>query len=189
MRTANETAEAVEFINQEYLINTPINNAVAKDNGIGGANLRRRPLPISALGKDDFCVLRPGESVGIDAIELAEKGFAKVNVAIPNDACPSFKGDMFIFQQHFDLSPITRTVARKNDIGGIAGASLRRRPLQLSMLTSDEVCELKPNQSIGVNAVQAGRDGFTKVNVIVPSPSCPSFKGNVFVFSKHFSFD
>lgn len=189
MRTANETAEAVEFINQEYLVNTPVNNAVAKDNGIGGANLRRRPLPISLLGKDDFCVLRPGESVGIDAIESAGKGFAKVNIAIPNAACPSFQGDTFIFRQHFDLSPITKTVARKNDIGGIEGASLRRRPLQLSKLTSDEVCELKPNQSIGVNAVQAVRDGFTKVNVIVPSPSCPSFKGNVFVFSKHFNFD
>jgi len=59
LRTANETAEAVEFINHEYLINTPINNAVAKDNGIGGANLRRRPLQLSELGKDGFCVLKP----------------------------------------------------------------------------------------------------------------------------------
>ena len=189
MRTANETAEAVEFINQQYLINTPVNNAVAKDNGIGGANLRRRPLQISQLGKDDFCVLRSGESVGIDAIESVGNGFAKVNIAIPNAACPSFKGDMFIFQQHFDLSPIIKTVARKNDIGGVEGAILRRRPLQVSMLTSDEVCELKPNQSVGVNAVQAVRDGFTKVNIIVPSPSCPSFKENVFVFTKHFNFD
>jgi len=189
LRTANETAEAVEFINHEYLINTPINNAVAKDNGIGGANLRRRPLQLSELGKDGFCVLKPGESVGIDAIESGGKGFMKINVVIPNDSCPSFKGDLFIFQKHFDVSPITKAVAKKNDVGDVAGASLRRRPLQLSKLTSDEFCELKPNQSIGVNAVQAVRDGFTKVNVIVPSPSCPSFKGNVFVFSKHFNFD
>ena len=189
MRTANETAEAVEFINQEYLINTPINNAVAKDNGIGGANLRRQPLQISELGKDDFCVLRTGQSVGIDAIKPAGKGFAKVNVAIPNAACPSFRGEMFIFQEHFDLSPITRAVAKRNDVGGIEGASLRRRPLQLSQLANDEFCELKPNQSVGVNAVQAGRDGFAKVNIIVPSPACPSLKGNAFVFSKHFNFD
>ncbi len=189
MRTANETAEAVEFINQEYLINTPINNAVAKGNGIGGATLRRQPLQMSELGKDDFCVLRAGQSVGIDAIKSVGKGFAKVNVAIPNAACPSFRGEMFIFQEHFDLFPITKAVAKKNDVGGVEGAILRHRPLQLSQLTSDEFCELKPNQSVGVNAVQAVRDGFTKVNIIVPSPSCPSFKGNVFVFSKHFNFD
>ena len=188
-RTANETAEAAEFINQQYLINTPVNNAVAKDNGIGGANLRRRPLPLSALKQNEFCVLRPGQSVGIDKVEPAENGFVKVDVAIPNTACPSFRGETFLFQKHFDLAPITKTVAKRVTINGVEGAHLRRRPLQLSKLTEEESCLLKPNQSIGVNAVQAARDGFTKVNVIVPSPTCPAFKGNVFVFNKHFNFD
>ncbi len=189
MRTANETAEAVEFINHEYLFNTPVTNTVAKDNGIGGANLRRKPLQLSSLPENDFCVLKPGETVGIDAIESVGQGFSKVNVVIPNSSCPTFKGETFIFEKHFDLAPITKAVAKDNDINGAKGAHLRSRPLQLSQLPSDEFCQLDPNQSIGVNAVQAMKDGFTKVNVIIPSPSCPSFKGDVFVFNKHFNFD
>ncbi len=41
MRTANETAEAVEFINHEYLQHESIINVVAKNNGFDGAHLRR----------------------------------------------------------------------------------------------------------------------------------------------------
>ncbi|MEM9092386.1 MAG: hypothetical protein AAGC93_27100 [Cyanobacteria bacterium P01_F01_bin.53] len=190
MRTANETAEAVEFINHEYLSNLSLNksvkNAVAKDNGIGGAHLRQQPLQLSSLAKGDFCELEPGETVGIDTIKSIENGFAKVNVVLPNSACPTFKGEKFIFEKHFDLEPITKAVAKSN---GINGAHLRSKPLQLSQLKSDESCLLNPNQSIGVNEVQVMKDGFSKVNVTIPSPSCPTFKGEVFVFNKHFNFD
>ena len=151
--------------------------------------MRRKPLQLSSLAGDDFCALKPGETIGIDAIESVGQGFSKVNVVIPNSACPTFQGETFIFDKHFDLAPITRAVAKDNDINGTKGAQLRSRPLQLSQLPSDEFCQLDPNQSIGVNAVQAMKDGFTKVNVIIPSPSCPSFKGDVFVFNKHFNFD
>ncbi len=88
MRTANETAEAVEFINHEYLQHESIINVVAKNNGFDGAHLRRRPEQLSALGAGNFCVLETGESVGIGNIEPVKNGFAKVNVVIPNSSCP-----------------------------------------------------------------------------------------------------
>ncbi len=48
---------------------------------------------------------------------------------------------------------------------------------------------MNPNQSVGTNAVEMLANGFAKVNVIIPSPSCPGFEGEVFAFSKHFNFD
>ncbi|MEM6450336.1 MAG: hypothetical protein AAF703_08490 [Cyanobacteria bacterium P01_D01_bin.105] len=187
MRTANETAEAAEFINREYLQHASVINTVAKENGLGGAHLRRRPEQLSALSDRDFCVLKPGELVSVDSVESVGDGFAKIDILGPNSACPSFKGKAFIFEEHFDWTPITKVVAKQSS--ELNGGHLRRFPMALSALASDESCLMQPNQSVGINGAELMADGFTKINVTIPSPSCPTFKGEVFAFSKHFNFD
>ena len=80
---------------------------------------------------------------------------------------------------------VPRIVAKDN---GMGGAHLRRYPKQLSELQVNEVCVMKVNQVVGVNRVEDVGNGFTRINVVVPSTACPSFKGEVYVFRKHFNF-
>ena len=82
-------------------------------------------------------------------------------------------------------SSITKAIAKNN---GMDGAHLRRRPLQRSQLSADEVCVVKTDSAIGINSFEDVGNGFVKVNVIIPSSSCPAFRGELYVFKKHFNF-
>ena len=80
---------------------------------------------------------------------------------------------------------ISKVIAKDN---GMEGGHLRRRPKQLSALSASEFCVMKTDAVVGINAYEEGRDGFVKINVIIPSSSCPAFKGELYVFKKHFNF-
>jgi hypothetical protein len=80
---------------------------------------------------------------------------------------------------------ITKAVAKDN---GFKGAHLRRKPQQLSALRSNEFCVMKTDSVVGINAFEDLGNGFVKINVTVPSSSCPGFTSVLYVFRKHFNF-
>jgi Pyruvate phosphate dikinase, AMP/ATP-binding domain len=80
---------------------------------------------------------------------------------------------------------ITKAVAKDN---GFKGAHLRRKPQQLLTLRSNEFCVVKTDSVVGLNAFEDVGNGFVKLNVTVPSSSCPGFTGVLYVFRKHFNF-
>ncbi|WP_264327361.1 PEP/pyruvate-binding domain-containing protein [Romeriopsis navalis] len=76
---------------------------VAKDNGMGGAHLRRYPKQLSELRDDQMCIMKVNQVVGINRVEDVGNGFAKINVVVPCTACPSFKGEVYVFRKHFNF--------------------------------------------------------------------------------------
>ena len=83
--------------------NDSIRKVVAKDNGMDGGHLRRRPLQLSALDASEFCVMKTDSVIGINAFEEIGNGFVKVNVTVTSSSCPDFRGEMYLFKQHFNF--------------------------------------------------------------------------------------
>ena len=107
-----EVEKVVLYIKQSRLLNldseatrpnNSITKAVAKDNGMAGAHLRRKPQQLSALAPSEFCVMKTDSAIGINAYEEMGNGFVKVNVIIPSSACPTFRGELYVYKQHFNF--------------------------------------------------------------------------------------
>ena len=83
--------------------NSSISKVVAKDNGMEGGHLRRRPQQLSALAPSEFCVMKTDTVVGINAYEEVGNGFVKINVTVPSSFCPGFRGELYVFKKHFSF--------------------------------------------------------------------------------------
>jgi hypothetical protein len=83
--------------------NASITKAVAKDNGMQGAHLRRKPQQLSTLKPNEFCVVKTDSVIGINAFEEVGNGFVKLNVTVPSSSCPDFTGVVYVFQKHFNF--------------------------------------------------------------------------------------
>ncbi len=83
--------------------NASITKAVAKDNGMKGAHLRRKPQQLSTLKASEFCVVKTDSVVGINAFEDLGNGFVKINVTVPSSSCPGFTGVLYVFHNHFNF--------------------------------------------------------------------------------------
>lgn len=83
--------------------NNSITKAVAKDNGMQGAHLRRRPKQLAELRPDEYCVIKTDQVIGVSAYEEIGNGYVKLNVTIPSAACPAFRGELYVFKQHFNF--------------------------------------------------------------------------------------
>jgi hypothetical protein len=78
--------------------------ATAKENGLGGAHVRRAPKQLSQLGAADFCLIKPNHALGLrDAVD-AGNGFLRANVTIASGDCPDFDGEVFLFKAHFAIA-------------------------------------------------------------------------------------
>ncbi len=82
-----------------------IRKAVAKNNGMSGAHLRRFPKQIASLTPSDFCFMPVNSTVGISAAVEVGNGFSEIVVAAPSSACPGFKGKIYVFSKHFNFLP------------------------------------------------------------------------------------
>jgi hypothetical protein len=107
-----ESGKIALYIKQSRLLNldyeaaqpnSSITKAVAKDNAMQGAHLRRKPKQISALRPDEYCVMKTDQVVGVNAYEEVGNGFVKLNITIPTSSCPSFKGEVYVYKQHFNF--------------------------------------------------------------------------------------
>jgi hypothetical protein len=79
--------------------------AVAKDNAMSGAHLRRSPKQISDLNPSDSCFMPVNTTVGISSVIDLGNGFSEVVVSTPSSACPGFKGKIYVFSKHFNFIP------------------------------------------------------------------------------------
>jgi hypothetical protein len=107
-----EGAQIALYVKQSRLLNleqdaaapnASITKAVAKDNGMKGAHLRRKPQQLSSLKANEFCVVKTDSVVGINSFEDVGNGFVKVNVTVPSSSCPGFTGVLYVFRQHFNF--------------------------------------------------------------------------------------
>ncbi len=107
-----EGTQIVLYVKQSRLLNlddeatqpnASITKAVAKDNGMKGAHLRRKPQQLSTLKANEFCVVKTDSVVGINAFEDLGNGFAKINVTVPSSSCPGFTGVLYVFHNHFNF--------------------------------------------------------------------------------------
>ena len=83
--------------------NSSISKAIAKNNGMDGAHLRRAPKQLSALKSGEFCVMKADSVIGINQFEPVGNGFAKLNVTIPSSSCRNFTGTVYVFEKHFNF--------------------------------------------------------------------------------------
>lgn len=83
--------------------NDSIRKAVAKDNGMDGAHLRRRPRQLSELAAGEVCGMKTDSVIAINAFEDVGNGFVKLNVTIPSSSCPTFRGELYAFRKHFNF--------------------------------------------------------------------------------------
>ncbi|MGB7087542.1 MAG: hypothetical protein WBD47_18425, partial [Phormidesmis sp.] len=97
------TFKGEAFAFKKHFSFSTMTKAVAQRNEIGGGHLRRRPVQLSALADGDVCVMKPNRAVGIGSFEDAGNGFVKVNVTAPSSSCPDFKGELFLFGNHFNF--------------------------------------------------------------------------------------
>ncbi len=94
------------LLNLDYEASEPgnsISKAIAKNNGMDGAHLRRQPKQLSELSSNDFCIMKTASVVGIDSFEPAGNGFVKINITIPSSSCPEFTGTAYVFENHFSF--------------------------------------------------------------------------------------
>lgn len=107
----SEGDQVVLYVKQSRLLNLEheavkpndsIRKAIAKDNGMDGAHLRRQPRQLSALSASEFCVVKTDSAIGINSFESVGNGFVKVNVTIPSSSCPLFTGQLYLFRKHFN---------------------------------------------------------------------------------------
>jgi hypothetical protein len=103
-----EGGKVVLYVKQSRLLNltepaSPIPKVVAKDNGMGGAHLRRQPKQLSELKANEFCVMKTNEVVGVNLIEDLGNGFVKLNVVVASTTCPNFTGILYVFKSHFNF--------------------------------------------------------------------------------------
>ena len=107
-----ENGQVVLYVKQSRLLNldyeaaepnNSIAKAIAKNNGMDGAHLRRQPKQLSALRPDDFCVVKTDSVVGINRYEPVGNGFIKLNITIPSSSCPDFIGPVYVFEKHFNF--------------------------------------------------------------------------------------
>jgi hypothetical protein len=103
-----EGGKVVLYVKQSRLLNltepaSPMSKVVAKDNGMGGAHLRRQPKQLSELKANEFCVVKANEVVGVNFIEDLGNGFVKLNVVTASTSCPAFTGILYIFKSHFNF--------------------------------------------------------------------------------------
>lgn len=80
---------------------------------------------------------------------------------------------------------IVKAIAKGN---GMNGAHLRRQPKPLSALAPEEFSLVQADSVVGINAFEDVGGGFVKLNVIIPSSSCPAFRGEMYVLREHFNF-
>ncbi|MEM9092029.1 MAG: PEP/pyruvate-binding domain-containing protein [Cyanobacteria bacterium P01_F01_bin.53] len=83
--------------------NDSIRKVVAKDNGMDGGHLRRRPQQLANLRPEEVCVMKTDSVIGINSFETVGNGFVKVNITIPSSSCPDFRGEMYLFRKHFNF--------------------------------------------------------------------------------------
>ncbi|MEO1621238.1 MAG: PEP/pyruvate-binding domain-containing protein [Cyanobacteria bacterium J06632_3] len=107
-----ENEQVVLYVKQSRLLNldyeaaepnNSIAKAIAKNNGMDGAHLRRQPKQLSALRPDEFCVVKTDSVVGINRYEPVGNGFIKLNITIPSSSCPDFIGPVYVFEKHFNF--------------------------------------------------------------------------------------
>ena len=108
----SEAEKVVLYVKQSRLLNLDheaeqpndsVTKAVAKNNGMDGAHLRRRPLQLSHLSRSEYCVMRTDQVIGINRYEEVGNGFVKLNVVIPASSCPDFRGEVYAFKNHFNF--------------------------------------------------------------------------------------
>ncbi|MFK8185310.1 MAG: PEP/pyruvate-binding domain-containing protein [Phormidesmis sp.] len=107
-----EGDQVVLYVKQSRLLNldyeaavpnSSISKAIAKNNGMDGAHLRRQPKQLSTLGPDEFCVMKTDSVIGINQFEPVGNGFVKLHVTIPSSSCPDFSGTVYVFEKHFSF--------------------------------------------------------------------------------------
>ena len=107
-----ENGQVALYVKQSRLLNldgeaaepnNSIAKAIAKNNGMDGAHLRRQPKQLSALKPDEFCVVKTDSVVGINRYEPVGNGFVKLNITIPSSSCPGFTGTVYVFEKHFNF--------------------------------------------------------------------------------------